>query len=59
MTKEKRKAYNRAILIIVGAIFLTAWVMMNSRTWSTSAITYIVIGALGIILYLNWDKIKT
>lgn len=59
MANDSRKRYNRAVLLLVGAIFLTLWVMINANELLTGAIMYIVIGIVSIFMYLNWDKIKS
>lgn len=51
-----KKEYRRAIVLLVMAIFLELWVMVNSNSWFNGAIAYIVIGFVGIALYTMWDK---
>jgi len=59
MAKDtESKRYNKAVLLLVSAIFLTLWVMINAESYLTGAIMYIIVGAVCIFLYLNWSKIK-
>jgi len=58
MAKDNKTRYNRAVLLLVGAIFLTLWVMINAKELLDGAVMYIIVGIVSIFLYLNWDKIK-
>lgn len=57
MTKQDRKSYNRAMILLVFGIFAMSWVMVNVGEKITSAIIYIVMGFIGIFLYKNWKDI--
>jgi len=58
ISESDRKSYNRAVIVLIIAILATAWVMFNAMEWSFGAITYIIIGLVGIFFYLNWNKIE-
>lgn len=56
LSNEERKNHNRIITVIIFAMFITAWVLINSREFLLAAFLYIVLGLISIPLYLIWNK---
>jgi len=56
MKSEKRKNYNRAVIVLILGIFVALWVLINSSEFLTSAFLYIVLGVISIFFYWSWDK---
>ena len=52
-----KSEYKRIIVLLLATIFLELWVMVNANSWFAGALTYILIGIIGIALYTMWDKI--
>lgn len=52
------KNINRAVILAVLGIIITAWVLINAKEFIISAFVFIVLGVITIFLMWNWDKLK-
>ena len=53
-SSEQKKNINRATLVLVATIFIAMWVLINSQQFLISAIIYVALPLVSIVLYRQW-----
>ena len=56
LSEEQRMNHNRAIVLILIALFSSAWVMINAGDLIVSGVMYIMILAISLFLYFVWNR---
>lgn len=56
LSKEQKKNHNRAITVLVFAMFVSAFVSLNANTFLLSSGLYIGMSILSVFLYFAWNK---
>lgn len=56
LSEQDRKNHNRAIVVLIIALFSAAWVMINAGQLLLPGVMYIVIVSISIFLYFIWNK---
>ncbi len=54
MVKKNKKNINRAIILLVGVIFISMWVLINAGQLLFAGIIYIAMPIVSIFLYQQW-----
>ena len=52
------KNVNRAVILLIVGLIVTAWVLINASDFIMSAFVFIVMGIITMFLMWNWKKIK-
>ena len=55
MVNEQKANINRAIILLVGVIFISLWVLINAGELFTAGIIYVIIPVISIFLYRQWN----
>jgi len=54
---EALRSRQRATVLIVAVLFFAMFVLINAQQWLLSAVIYIILGLISIVLYREWSQI--